>query len=264
MARPRPPCPIAKRPCVCSRIWRPCTTTWENALRAIERYVDAPAKPISKRNALDSNLAMAHAHLGLTLGKEGQTDNALQWLKRATDLKPKNATFWEYLAEAHGIGLESSPSHSLLAAQLEFGEEREGPHLSLGWALQEEGHVDEAIEHYHAAARLNPEGGMPPMSLAGVYEEQGKLAEAEAALRQRLFACSRSWPAACPAGHAAAWKIERRRSGRSRNASPMKASATGRGPHAFRPSTRAQRAERLRPGRRVSAEGQCADAGAKP
>ena len=37
---------------------------------------------------------------GCTLGKEGQTDEALRWLKQATDLEPENATFWEYLAEA--------------------------------------------------------------------------------------------------------------------------------------------------------------------
>lgn len=156
-----------------------------NALRALDRFVDARAAYLEALR-LDPNLAMAHAHLGLTLSNEGPTDEALKWLKRATELEPRNAKFWEYLAEAHDE-LEE-PAQAILSWQrvLELGEDRAGPHLSLGWALQEEGRVDEALEHYHAAARLNPAGGLPPMSLAGVYEEQGKLAESEAALREAI------------------------------------------------------------------------------
>ena len=57
---------------------------------------------------------------------------------------------------------------------------------------------------------------MPQMNLAGVYEEQGKLAEAEAALRGAIRLQPQLRAATCPAGYAAAREIARRRPGRDR------------------------------------------------
>ncbi len=70
-----------------------------NALRALERYVDARAAYLEALR-IEPNLAMAHAHLGLTLQQDNEAADALGWLKKATELEPGNATFWEYLAEA--------------------------------------------------------------------------------------------------------------------------------------------------------------------
>ena len=36
------------------------------------------------------------------LQQQGHLNDALTWLKQATDLKPADATFWEYLADLHG------------------------------------------------------------------------------------------------------------------------------------------------------------------
>ena len=69
----------------------------------------------------------------------------------------------------------------------------------MGGALQEEGRLAEAREHYEKAARLEPSSGAAQLHLGGVYAEAGQLAEAEAAFRAALRLQPRSGPAPCPA-----------------------------------------------------------------
>ena len=61
--------------------------------------------------------------------------------------------------------------------------ERPGPYISLGWSLQEEGRLSEAVEHYRTAVRLQPEAVMAHINLGGIHEELGETAAAEAAYR---------------------------------------------------------------------------------
>src|SRR5207237_4443391 len=55
-----------------------------------------------------------------------------------------------------------------------------------GWALQEEGRLAEAAEHYRAAAKLPTASGMAQLHLGGVHEELGELTEAESCFRAAL------------------------------------------------------------------------------
>jgi tetratricopeptide (TPR) repeat protein len=157
-----------------------------NVLRALDRLVEARAAYLEALR-LDPKLALAQAHLGLILQKEGELENALVWLKQATELEPENASFWEYLA-----GLQDEreePAEAIpcweraiaLAAQ-----DRPGPHLSLGWALQEEGRLEESREQYRIAMDLNSEMAGAQLNMGGLHEELGAMAEAEASFRAAL------------------------------------------------------------------------------
>jgi tetratricopeptide (TPR) repeat protein len=64
-------------------------------------------------------------------------------------------------------------------------------HLSLGWALQEDGRLDKAGEQYQIAHRLQPGSPIVLNFLGGFHEEQGNLGEAEAAYRQAMRSQSR-------------------------------------------------------------------------
>ena len=64
--------------------------------------------------------------------------------------------------------------------------DRAGAHLSLGWALQEEGKLAWARQHYDTAIQLKPNHGGAYLNLGGLAEEIGDLAGAEEAFRTAL------------------------------------------------------------------------------
>ena len=99
-ARPKKRCRTAGKRFACSRTSAPAHHNLGNALRALDKPVEARAAYLDALR-LDPNLAPAHAHLGLVLQQEGQLGDALTWLKQAVELKPEDATYWEYLAELY-------------------------------------------------------------------------------------------------------------------------------------------------------------------
>ena len=153
-----------------------------NVLRVLERYVDARAAYLEALR-INPNLAPGSGPSRFDHAARGKAGRCIPWLKRATELEPANSSFWEWLAELYDE-LEE-PSDSILCWQrvLALSEERSGPHIALGWALQEEGRLDEAASHYHAALELQPDAAMAHLNLGGLHEELGDLAAAEVALR---------------------------------------------------------------------------------
>lgn len=81
-------------------------------------------------------------------------------------------------------GLYSLPRaiHSIRRVLL-LQPDRATTHNSLGWALQEEGRLTEAMEHYRTAQRLDPDLDGAKLNIGGVHEELGELSEAESAFR---------------------------------------------------------------------------------
>ena len=157
-----------------------------NALRALERHVEARGAYLEALR-LEPELAPAHAHLALTMVREGEAEGALPWAKRAVELEPANAVFREILAEVYvereapGEAIEHFERALALA-----GEPRPGVHLALGWALQEEGRLEEARAWYGRALELQPDSAAAYLNLGGLAEVEGRMGAAEAAFRTAL------------------------------------------------------------------------------
>lgn len=157
-----------------------------NVLRALERYPEARAAYLEAIR-LAPDLAKAHAHLGLTLMREGQQGEALIRLKRAQELDPADPSTAEFLGDLYvecEQFAEAVPHYKRAIALAP--DERSALHLSLGWALQEEGRLDEAGEHYQIAHQLAPSVAMVLSYLGGFHEEKGNLADAEIAYREAM------------------------------------------------------------------------------
>jgi tetratricopeptide (TPR) repeat protein len=156
-----------------------------NTLRALERLVDAKVSYLEALR-LDPKLALSNAHLGLVLHKEGQLADALVWLKKAVELEPGNVEFWQWLAELHDEMEDSAESIPCWERVVALDPDRASAHLSLGWALQDESHFDEAREHYNAAIQLQPDFAAAFLNLGGLQEELGDLVAAERSFRTSL------------------------------------------------------------------------------
>jgi tetratricopeptide (TPR) repeat protein len=157
-----------------------------NVLRGLERFAEARAAYLEAIR-LAPDLAKAHAHLGLTLMREGQQSEAIVRLKRAAELDPADPSIAEFLGDLY-VECEQftdAVPHYERAIAL-APEERSTLHLSLGWALQEDGRLDEAGEQYQIAHRLAPNAAMVFTYLGGFHEEKGDLVQAESAYRQAM------------------------------------------------------------------------------
>jgi tetratricopeptide (TPR) repeat protein len=154
-----------------------------NVLQRLNRWDEARAAYLEALR-LDPDLAHSHLQIGMTLRFDGQLAEAEPWFKNAVDLNPENAWFWEQLADLQMERQEHGAAISCWERAIELStKERAGPHISLGWSLQEEGRLTEAVEQYRTALRLQPEAVMAQINLGGIHEELGELAAAEAAFR---------------------------------------------------------------------------------
>jgi tetratricopeptide (TPR) repeat protein len=156
-----------------------------NVLRVLERFTEAKASYLEALR-LNPDLRLSNAHLGLVLHRLGHPADALVWLKKAVELEPHNPEFWQWLAELHD-DLEE-PGDSILCWEhvVALDPDRAGAHLSLGWALQEEGRIGEAHDQFRIAIQLQPNSGTAYLNLGGLQEELGEMVEAEESFRTAL------------------------------------------------------------------------------
>ena len=157
-----------------------------DSLQTQGRYVDARAAYLEALR-LNSERAATRLQIGLSLKQEGRLDEALPWLEMAVALTPEDPACWEHLAQLQGERDEPGEAIPCWERVLALSPtEKAATHIALGWALQEEGRLPEARQHYQAAARLEPDSGAALLHLGGVHAETGDLAEAEAAFRAAL------------------------------------------------------------------------------
>lgn len=157
-----------------------------NVYRDLERFLEARGAYLEAIR-IDPGLAKAHAQLGLTLVREGQYNEALTWLRKAAELDPTDDAILESLGELLLEREEYVEAARVLKQSLDHAAvERAGTHLSLGWALQENGQADEAVVHYRKAQELQPGSAMVQNYLGGYYEERGDFASAELAYRRAI------------------------------------------------------------------------------
>jgi tetratricopeptide (TPR) repeat protein len=156
-----------------------------NVLRALDRLDEAWVECIHAVQ-LDPGLPLANAHIGLILQKRGHLAEAVQWLNRAAELDPDCVEFWEWLADLHDERDESAASIPCWERVLALDPDRAGAHLSLGRALQDEGHLEEARARYLAASERLPQSGAPLLNLGWLHELLGEMDQAESLFRAAL------------------------------------------------------------------------------
>ena len=106
---------------------------------------------------LDPNLALSHAHLGLILQHEGQARRCAAVAEAGRrSWSPATRPFWGYLADCYDEMEEPAAVVPCWERVLALAPDRAGAHVALGWALQEEGRLAEAGEHYRTAPRCSP------------------------------------------------------------------------------------------------------------
>jgi Flp pilus assembly protein TadD/4-amino-4-deoxy-L-arabinose transferase-like glycosyltransferase len=103
----------------------------------------------------DDQVGDTHNDLGILLASMGKTNEAVEHLRTAVRLEPRNAAFWYNLGTALA---QRSPDEAVKA----FGEvlaldpNRADAHNNLGILLASNGHLEAALEHFRAAAALDP------------------------------------------------------------------------------------------------------------
>ena len=158
-----------------------------NATKRAPDAINAYRKSVAaKPDGFESNL-----NLGILLARQGNSEEAIKYLKAATQLKPTanpdegQARAWLSL----GLVEEASDPKQALADYAQaskltpFDPE---PHLSAGILQEKQEKLDEAAREYQIAATLDSKSTEPIAGLANVYSKQKKYAEAEAQLRKLL------------------------------------------------------------------------------
>ncbi len=163
-----------------------------NALHRLGRSGEARGAYLEALR-LDPDLAHAHLQIGLTLKSDGQLAEAEPWFKQAIELEPENPWYWEQLAELQTERQEHAAAVLCWEQAIDLSPtERPGPRISLGWSLQEEGRLPEAVEQYRTALQLQPEAVMARINLGGIHEELGEMSQAEAAYREAIAVSPKS------------------------------------------------------------------------
>ncbi len=157
-----------------------------DALRLLGRTQDARSCYL-KAARIDPGLPTSHFRVGMTLRCEGSLDDALTWYKMAVEMEPGEPKFWEELADLYHQ--RDEPDEAVLCRQRLIdlpAADPVGARLSLGFALQVDGRHDEALEQYRLCLEIEPNSARTQFALSATLEEQGRLAEAEAALREAI------------------------------------------------------------------------------
>jgi tetratricopeptide (TPR) repeat protein len=154
-----------------------------NVLQRLNRWDQARGAYLEALR-LDPDLAHSHLQIGMTLRVDGQLAEAEPWFKQAVDLDPENPWFWEQLAELQAERQEHGAAVPCWERAIELSpNERAGLHISLGWSLQEDGRLADAVDQYREAGELLPEAVMAHINMGAVHEELGEMAAAESAYR---------------------------------------------------------------------------------
>ena len=156
-----------------------------NVFRRLQKRTEAISAYLEALR-LEPEMARAQAHLGEVLRQERRLEEAAHWLKLAVESEPGNDAYREQLAILYDEREEYANSIPLWQALLKAQPDRADIHNALGWALQEEGRLDEARKHYDEALRLHPRAAGAKLNVGGLLEELGDLKGAEHAFRESL------------------------------------------------------------------------------
>ena len=157
---------------------------------ATKRPADA-INAYKKSVAANPEIFESTLNLGILLARQGNTDEAVKFLKTATQLRPTanvdvgQARAWLSL----GLVQQDADPHAALddfakaASLMPFEPE---PHLSAGLLLEKQNKLDEAAHEYQIATTVDQKSTEALAGLANIYTKQKKYADAEAQLRKIL------------------------------------------------------------------------------
>ena len=132
-------------------------------------------------------MAQACVNLGRTLQEEGEWDEALSWLRRATEIEPRSLVYLALLAEAAVERELFDEAIGCYTRMLEIDPNLAATHNALGWLLQESGRLEEAASHLRTTLSLRADFAIAHVNLGGIHEKLGDFAAAEASFRAALF-----------------------------------------------------------------------------
>ena len=156
-------------------------------------------------------MSQACVSLALTLQQEGRWDEALPWLRRATEVQPGSLDYLVLLAEAEVDREHFAEAIDCYQEIIKRDPGDATAHNALGWLLQEEGQLDRSAEHLRTALRLQPDLAVAHVTLGSLHEKTGDFAAAEACFRTAVDDARSPEPRAGAAGDALARQAARRR-----------------------------------------------------
>jgi tetratricopeptide (TPR) repeat protein len=155
-----------------------------DSLRLLGRTEEARTRYM-RAIRLEPGLAISYLHVGITLCFDGHLAEALPWYKLAVEMEPENPVFWEELAELYQKRDESDKAVACWRRVLDLSPTAETRvRIEMGCALQQDGRPEEALEQFLIVRDGSPDSALAHFSLGGVYEVLGRMAEAEAMLRE--------------------------------------------------------------------------------
>jgi len=131
------------------------------------------------------SLSDQHNARGIELADRGWLDEAVKEFKKAIDLDPESAHAHDNLATVYAEKRRFLDALSEYVTALELDPDAPTAHYNLANFLATHG-LDMAVEEYRASLALDPEHPDTHLNLGLTYAEQGKVQEAERALRTAI------------------------------------------------------------------------------
>jgi protein O-mannosyl-transferase len=129
---------------------------------------------------------LAEMNLGVALGREGRTDEAIGHYQEAVRLRPTYAEAYYNLGVA--LGRKGSVEGSIESYRKSLAIRPGNPqaHLNLGLALAGQGEAGDAERHYREALRIRPNFARAHNNLGTLLAGQGKMADATRHFREAV------------------------------------------------------------------------------
>jgi tetratricopeptide (TPR) repeat protein len=140
-------------------------------------------KKILKIAPNDPRFLHLRGFVGYQLGKH---DLAIEFITKATVIRPHDATYWYNLALPFIAEGRLSDALSCYQKALQLKPDLTPAIVNMGNVLQELGRADEAISCYQKALRLQPENASAYLNMGNAFQDKAKFQEALSCYEQAL------------------------------------------------------------------------------
>ncbi len=120
--------------------------TWQNSVTVFTRAIE-----------VTSNNWLAHANLGVALGKEGKLNEALAQFSDAVAIRPDYADAYNNMGIVLAMQGKTSDAHARFSEAIRYNPDHVNARYNLGLILTQEGRLDDAAAQYAEVLRLKPD-----------------------------------------------------------------------------------------------------------